>query len=205
MQTVVNKKSSQPVSKAKPPKGSPRPALWTVDEYYKMYDEGLFRSRRVQLIRGEIIEMSPMNSPHATAVKLTQEALMKLFQDGFVVQTQLPLHFGKIDEPEPDVAVIQGSIRDFTESHPTTALLLVEIADSSLRFDRRIKSKLYAENGVQEYWIVNLRDRCIEIYRNPSAGPGGAEYGESTIATETMSVSPLAKPKAKIKVADILP
>lgn len=179
---------------------------WTRDEYYKMAELGFFDGKRVELIEGEIIEMSPMNKPHATAVRVILETLRKVFTQGYVVDSQLPMSFSKQSEPEPDVAVLKGNVRDFMNSHPKTAQLLVEVSDSTLRLDRTKKAALYAQHKIQDYWILNLKDRCLEVYRQPKKDKKlGYIYTESRIFTETDKVSPLAAPEAKIKVADLLP
>ncbi len=185
--------------------GAPHGIRWSVDEYYKMDELGLFQGRRVQLIRGEIIEMAPMGTPHSTAVRLVVSCLRKVFGDGFVIDSQLPLRLGNLDEPEPDVAVIEGDIRDFTDIHPFTARLIVEVADSSLKLDRGRKAELYAENGIEEYWIVNLKQRQLEVFRKPIVDDETANYAEKLIITEEGFVSPPERPNSKLKVRDMLP
>jgi Uma2 family endonuclease len=189
-----------------PKNGAPKPFRWTITEYYQMGELGFFDGKRVQLIRGEIIEMAPMKSPHATSLQLAFALLVKIFKKGFAVRQQLPLSFSKTDEPEPDLAVVDGSVRDYANTHPKTARLVVEVSDSTLRFDRKNKAELYAENKIEEYWIVNVKDRCVEVYRRPVSDKSlGNAYTEIFVAREGESVSPLAMPKAKIKVTDILP
>ncbi len=179
---------------------------WTQKEYYQMAELGFFHGKRVELIEGEIIEMSPMNKPHATAVRRILYILKTFFGEGFIIDSQLPMSFSKESEPEPDVAVIKGKIEDFIKSHPKTAELIVEVSDSTLRYDRTIKAALYAQNKIQEYWILNLKDRCLEVYRQPKKDKKlGFIYGEIQILTEDETASPIANPKAKIKIADILP
>ncbi len=179
---------------------------WTQKEYYKMAELGFFHNRRVELIEGEIIEMSPMKSAHATALALAAQILAKIFPQNFVVRTQMPLNFGKANAPEPDLAIIKGNIRDFSKSHPKTAELLIEVSDSTLRYDRAVKAELYAQNRIREYWIVNLKNRRLEVYRQPKKDKNlGFVYGEIKILIETESIAPLAAPKSKIKIADILP
>ena len=185
--------------------GAPHGIRWSVDEYYKMDELGLFQGRRVQLIRGEIIEMAPMGTPHSTAVRLAVSCLRKVFGAGFVIDSQLPLRLGKLDEPEPDVAVIEGDIRDFADAHPVTARLIVEVADSSLKLDRGRKAELYAENGIEEYWIVNLKQRQLEVFRKPIVDDETADYAEKLILTEEGFVSPRERPNSKLKVRDMLP
>ncbi len=179
---------------------------WTKDEYYKLAELGFFQEKRVELIDGEIIEMAPMKSPHATSVSLLNSELRKFFDKGFNVRSQLPLSFGKANEPEPDLAIVKGEIRDYAKSHPKKAELVVEVSDATLSYDRNRKASLYAENKIQDYWILNLNGRCLEVYRKPKKDKKiGFIYSERTIFTEEDTVSPLADPKAKIKIADILP
>jgi len=185
--------------------GAPHPIRWSVDEYYKMYEQGMFEGRRVELIRGEIIEMSPMLSPHATAIQLLAEIFRELFGKNFVIRQQLPTDFGKYSEPEPDIAVVEGSIRDFADHHPTKPSLVVEVALMTIRFDQTKKLSLYAENGIEEYWILNLKSRELEVYRQPNGIGESATYLEKIIVPADGTLSPIAKPKAKLKVADMLP
>lgn len=208
MQTVRERNYQKPVTlngRVKRNGVAPHLLRWTVDEYYKMYEQGLFQGKRVELIKGEIFEMSPMLSPHATSIRLVFELLREVFQKEFEIRMQLPVRFSKIDEPEPDVSVVEGSIRDFTEAHPTTAKLLVEVAFTSLRFDRTRKLKLYAENRIEEYWIVNLKQRQLEVFRKPVSDSEASDYSEKLVFTENEAVSPLLRPKAKLNVADMLP
>ncbi len=185
---------------------SPSPYRWTVDEYYRLDDLGFFVGKHVELIRGEILEKPPMKSPHAASVQLVSESLAKVFVKGFSIRQQLPLAFSKLNEPLPDIAVVVGSIRDYAELHPKKAAMIVEVSDATLSFDRTKKASLYAEFGIEEYWVVNLRDRQVEVNRKPAKNLAKAfYYAEQTIYREDQSVAPLAKPKSKIKVKDILP
>lgn len=186
--------------------GAPRSYKWTVDEYYELGELGLFYGKRVQLIRGEIIEMSPMKSGHFTAIRMLTDILAKIFGQGYEIRPQAPLRLGGANEPEPDIAVVVGSVSDYAAEHPTSAVLVVEVADSSLRFDRTTKLRLYAENGIEDYWILNLKQRQLEVYRTPQGdSPEGFSYGEKLVFKEDEFVAPLAKPNAQIKVADLLP
>lgn len=179
---------------------------WTRQDYYKMAELGFFRGKRVELIEGEIIEMSPMKTAHATAVRLIIDALKEVFASGFVIDSQLPMSFGKASEPEPDVAVVKGEIRDFVAAHPKTAALVVEVSDSTLRYDQTKKAGVYAKSKIREYWILNLQNRCLEVYRRPIQDKKlGFVYTEIQILTEKDSVAPLVKSESKIKVADLLP
>lgn len=186
--------------------GEPKTIRWTRGQYYQMAELGFFQGKRVELIKGEIIEMAPMKSAHATAIRLIFGILRDVFAKDFIVDCQLPMSFSKGDEPEPDVAVFKGKTRDFTESHPNTAELIVEVSDTTLNFDRTKKASLYAENEIADYWILNLKNRTLEVYRRPIRDKKlGFIYTEIQILTEKDSISPVAAPDAKIKVADLLP
>jgi Uma2 family endonuclease len=206
MDAVLERARTQPLIESSKKNDEPKTIRWSRDEYYRMAELGFFEGKRVELIKGEIIEMSPMKSAHATAISLADEVLGKLFSKSFVIRTQLPITFGKNDEPEPDVAVVEGKVRDFSESHPKTAALIIEVSETTLNYDRTRKASLYAENKIEDYWILNLKNRCLEVYRRPIKDKKlGFIYTEILVVTENETVSPLAKPAAKIKIADILP
>lgn len=186
----------------------PKPIKWTKDQYHYLAELGFFENKRTEFLEGEIIEIPTMNSPHATGLTLTDEAIREVFSEGFVVRNQMPLDFGKDFEVVPDIVVIKGKARDFLDSHPKTADLVIEISDSTLGYDRNRKASLFAKFGIEDYWIVNVKDKRLEIYRRPIEYDNGYynfTYAERLIFTEQDNVSPLAFPKAKIKVADLLP
>ena len=186
----------------------PQIHLWTRGEYYKMAEAGLFEGRHVELIEGRVVEMSPMGSLHATAVALTARALEKAFGQGYFVRWQMPLAAGETSEPEPDVAVIAGDVRDYREAHPTTAVLIVEVADTSLAYDRFEKASLYARAGIPDYWVLNLIDRQFEVRRNrgPDASqPFGFGYADVKVLSSVDSITPLSMPQATVSVTDLLP
>jgi Uma2 family endonuclease len=150
--------------------------------------------------------MSPQNFPHQTTIMLALEILRAAFP-GCMVRPQLPLDVSPTSSPEPDLAVVPGDPRSLTAT-PTTALLVVEVADTSLSDDRGEKASLYTAAGVPEYWIVNLIDRSLEIYRVPrldAAQPSGWAYTDVTVLTTTQSVNPLAAPTVSVSVADLMP
>lgn len=186
----------------------PRPYHWTRNEYYKAAEAGLFFGKRVELIEGQIFEISAIYSPHATAVCLADDVLRKAFGKGWAVRVQNPLSFGAASDPEPDVAVVAGQIRDFKDEHPKTAALIIEVADSSLAHDRKHKGSLYAKAGITDYWIANLPDKQLEVHRDPQPD-AKSEYGFSYASIQVFKtgqvVSPLAKPEVVIAVADLLP
>jgi Uma2 family endonuclease len=175
---------------------------WSRDEYDQMVATGIFYpGERVELIDGEILAVTPQGSAHATGIQLAADALRASFGSGVVVRAQLPMAAGTHSEPEPDIAVVRGTPRDYREAHPTSALLIVEIADATLDYDRQRKGRLYARAGIQDYWIVNLNDRCVEMYRDHSQ----ASYRFSCRFMPGETISPLAAPGAQIAVSDILP
>lgn len=187
---------------------TPRTRLWTRDEYYQMAELGFFQDQQVELLLGQIIEMSPQSSRHATVVLLVQEAVRRAFGPDYVVRGQLPFLADATSEPEPDVAVVAGSIRDSLEEHPSSAVLLVEVAESSLQYDRTTKASVYAKAQITDYWIVNLLDEVIEVYRSPQPDADtvtGYAYTQVTVVRGGESITPLAVPQARIAVSDLLP
>jgi Uma2 family endonuclease len=191
---------SQPISV------EPAPYRWTREEYYRLGEIGLFSGQRVELIEGVIMVLSPQNWPHTSTVARVGRALDRSLGPGFWVRLQFPLNLGTSD-PEPDVSVVPGTIEDYRD-HPTTALLLVEVSDSSLDYDRTRKASLYARAGITDYWIVNLVDRQVEVRRDPrpdASQPYGHDYASVTVLVPPAIVTPLAAPQVSLAVADLLP
>jgi Uma2 family endonuclease len=175
---------------------------WTREEYERRVEEGFFRpGERVELVDGVLYEMSPQNSPHADSTSLLLYALLPVFTAGFHIRVQMPLALGLDSEPEPDIAVVPGPPGSYSSSHPTSAVLIVEVAESSLSHDRRRKASLYTRAGIPEYWMMNLVEWHLEVFRDPVDG----EYRSSTILRAGDSVSPLSRPDVKIPVADLFP
>lgn len=186
----------------------PHVHLWTREEYYQMAHMGLFQGKRVESIEGQVIVMSPMGSLHATAVTFAARAVEKSFGAGHFVRWLMPLALGERSEPEPDVAVIAGDVRDYTHDHPATAALIVEVADTSLAYDRTTKGSLYARAGIPEHWIVNLVDRQVEVYRDPRPDPVAEyafTYALQTIVRGEETITPLSQPSSAVRAADLLP
>ena len=152
--------------------------------------------------------MSPHGTEHAVAIGLVQEALSRAFGDAYCVRVQLPLAVSDQSEPEPDLAVVAGSPRDYLDEHPTTALLVVEVSDTTLAHDSTRKVGLYASAGIQEYWIVNLREHRVEALAEPTPDPG-ADFGFKYNAQRAYGIgeiiAPLARPDAGVRVTDLLP
>lgn len=177
--------------------------LWTKDEYYRMAETGIFApGERVELIEGEIVAMSPQNPPHAFALSRGNMLLTRLYGSTHSVRVQLPLDLNVRSQPEPDFALVPSdTIR--ADAHPTGADLVIEVAQSSLSFDRNEKVTLYARFGVPEYWIVDLVNRRVEVYREPqpdAQGPHG--YAQRQIVTPDTAITPLVVPGPECPLAD---
>jgi Uma2 family endonuclease len=184
-----------------------RPWRFTKKQYYRLGELGFFRGRRVELIEGRLMVQSPQNAPHATGVQDVAAVLQAVFGSGYVVRQQFPLDLGQTTEPEPDIAVVQGTSAQYRNAHPTTAVLIVEVSDTTLSYDRRRKGSLYARAGIQDYWIVNLAQRQVEVYRDPVPDATqlyGYRYASRTDLAAPATVSPLALPGTVIAVADLL-
>jgi Uma2 family endonuclease len=148
----------------------PRRHWLTVDDYYRMAEVGILDPEaRVELIEGEIIDMAPPGSPHAATVHYLNEVLMKAVEGRANVLVQNPVRLSRYSEPQPDLALLRRRLDFYRERHPQPAdvLLIVEIAASSLRFDRRKKVPLYARHGIPETWLVDLGGRRLVRYRAP--------------------------------------
>lgn len=185
----------------------PRTYRWSREEFHQMADLGWFLEKRVELIDGEIIEMPVAKGPHVISLHLATKVLEAAFGPGHFVRSQSALNLGPDSEPEPDLAVVVGQPRDYVE-HPTTALLVVEISDTTLSYDRNRKASLYARSNLADYWIVNLVDKRLEVHRRPvadTAQPHGFRYSDVTVHSPGDAVSPLAAPAARVAVADLLP
>ncbi len=182
---------------------------WNRVEYERLVDKGVFvPGERVELIDGVLLVAEPQSSSHFAAVRLAELALARAFGAGWDVRGQGPIALDDTSEPEPDVAVVRGGPRDYVDAHPAEPVLVLEVALTSLAFDRGPKSSLYARAGRPEYWIVNLVDRLLEVRRNPvpsRSAPYGWDYGSVQVLGPRESARPLAAPTAVIAVADLLP
>jgi len=136
---------------------------WKRVEYERLVDLCLFQSDPVELIGGQVVVAEPQSSYHATVVGAADDALRAILPPGWIVRAQMPVALDDESAPEPDLVVVPGIRADYRESHPARPALAVEVADSSLAFDREHKGSLYARAGVPDYWIVNLIDRLLEV------------------------------------------
>ena len=177
---------------------------WTVQEYHQMSDLGILDpSQRTELIAGQIILMTSKGTPHVVTLQLLANNIQEQLGKTALIRTQDPIRLDNFSEPEPDLVIVQGTILDYTEHHPVPddIYLVIEVADSTLKQDCEVKDKLYARSSIAEYWVVDIKNRQVQIFRDPT--PTG--YGSQLILTETHSVSPLAFPEMILAIASILP
>jgi Uma2 family endonuclease len=153
---------------------APAPLRFTRAEYHRMAEAGLFEGRRVELLEGEIIQMTPQRSRHASAVTLVVETLVRALSPTFLVRPQLPIVLDDRSEPEPDVAVCLRDPQHYSAAHPGPehVVFLVEVADTSLAYDRGRKASAYARAGIPALWIVDLGERTIEVLSEPDRERG---------------------------------
>lgn len=176
--------------------------MWARADFERLVSAGIFGpSDRVELLEGEIIEMTPEKSRHAAAVDLSLEALRRVFSSSHSIRVQHPLAVSDTSEPEPDLAVVRGSVRDYVDQHPTSAVLVVEVSDTSLDYDRTRKARVYAQAGIAEYWVVNIVAGVLEVHRDPGE-PG---YRSVSALRAGEAVTPLAGDGTPVPVADLLP
>ncbi len=178
-------------------------------EFEALLESGVFApEERLELIAGELTRREPVNTAHAVAVVLLSDALSRILPNTMHLRVQLPLALSEYDAPFPDLAVVVGSPRDYLNQHPDTAQLAAEVSEASLKTDRTVKGSLYASAGVPEFWIVNLRERVLEVYREPAADARavyGASYRWQRVYTAGEQVSPLFAPDAVLAVNHLLP
>ena len=168
--------------------------LFTVDEYYAMAKHGILKpDERVELLDGEIVKMCAIGSPHAWCVKRLVRTFSP-FPDRFTLSIQDPLRLSQLSEPEPDIVLLQPDCPEDRHPEPQDALLVIEVADSSITIDRRRKRPMYARAGIAEYWIIDLTTDHIEVYRDPR----GAKGSSQTDRRHTFS-SPAIDPSALLR------
>lgn len=195
---------------ASPPKSKPQPAApirWTVAEFHEMGKLGLLVGRRAILLDGTIVEQGPMDAPHANGVERTDAVIRAAFGPGWRFRIQLPLVLNAYTDPMPDIAVIPGTLSG-SPNHPTSAALVIEIADTTLQLDLTDRAEQYATAGVEDYWVLDLNGNRLIVFRDPGPLPavlGATAYRTQQIFLPADRVAPLALPNASILVSDMLP
>jgi Uma2 family endonuclease len=177
---------------------------WTVKEYQKLGEMGFFHpEERVELISGNIIKMSAKGTAHTSATRRTATLLRELLENQAAVYTQDPIALDDNSEPEPDIAVVRIDPFDYATHHPTPSevYLIIEVADSSLAYDREIKANIYARSGIVDYWVLNVSDRQLHVFREPAEDG----YQSEVILDETATISPLQFPAFNIAIGEMLP
>ena len=191
-----------------PPSYVPRRHQWTLEEYGLMSDQGLLRERRTELIDGEIIDLAAQNDPHRLAVSKAFQAFLSVFDpSSYWTTSQSTIRLSALQAPEPDVAVERPQPLSPGKNMLVHPLIVVEISDVTLLYDQFVKGSLYAAHKIEDYWIINVNDRQVEVYCNPvedPTRPHGWRYGSLNVYRPPDFVSPLAKPEAIIEVAKLL-
>jgi Uma2 family endonuclease len=178
--------------------------LWTVDEYHRMAEAGIFEpSERVELLEGKIICILTKGISHRSAVGRTNKLLQNRLGNQAWIAVQDPVKLNERSEPEPDIAVVKIDPLDYADHHPTPTeiYLIIEVADSSLKLDTEIKAKAYSQAGIKDYWVLDVVKRELIVFRNPTT----EGYQNQEIITEHQNISPLDFPDLEIVVSQMLP
>ena len=176
---------------------------FSIDEYYRMAEAGILsEDDRVELIEGEIIKMAPIGSRHAACVRRLDTLFNRLVSQTALISVQSPVRLSNFSEPQPDISLLKPRDDFYSGEHPTPAdvLLIIEVSDTSIEYDRDIKIPLYATSLIPEVWLVNLIKDIVEIYRDPRSGI----YREVHYATRGETVNPQTNPNLAINVDAIL-
>lgn len=181
---------------------------WTRAEYDRVVELGAFEGYSIELIAGQLVVAEPHGAYHASGISRVEYAVRAMLPDGWIVRTQAPVSLDDESEPEPDLVVVPGRPGDYAETHPAHPALAIEVAESSLAFDRLHKGSLYARARIADYWIVNLVGRVLEVYRDPGPAPSAAYgwgYRSVTVLRSGDVVVPLGFSSSRLAVADLLP
>ncbi len=185
-----------------------RGVRFTRDQYRALWEHGFFTDRRVCLLHGEVFEM-PVNEPHSTGVLLVAGVFRAVFQTGFCVREEKALDVNTTNDPQPDVVVVPGNPRTYTRSGTAPpaadALIVVEVADSTLFQDITTKAELYATAGVQDYWVLDVENDQLLVFRDPQPTAGVVAYRARLTLTAGDTITLLAVPGVAIAVADLIP
>jgi Uma2 family endonuclease len=177
--------------------------LFTIEQYDRMGEAGVFKEEdRIELIEGEIVYIPPIKSPHAGTVDQLANGFARHLLDRTIVRTQSPIRLGPYSEPQPDIALLKPRADYYKNTHPEPldVMLIVEVADTTVRYDRETKIPMYARSGIPEVWLINLVDKCIEVYWEPS--PTG--YRQQTYYQRHQYISPQAYSDLQLALEDIL-
>ena len=175
------------------------PRRFTRAEYHQLIEFGLFARERLELVHGILLQMSPIGIAHRRVVSRLNKLLLPRLLGRAEVFIQQPYAAADDSEPEPDLAVVAPG--EYASGHPSRAFLLIEVADTSLEYDRATKAPLYAASFVDEYWIVNLAERVVEVYREPANG----KYGKLAYHRAGDVLSPAPFPDVAVSVAELIP
>jgi Uma2 family endonuclease len=178
--------------------------LWTVQEYHRMAETGILgEDERVELLEGKIIWMSAKGTAHCSAVGRTYKLLEKLLGNQAWISIQDPIALNQRSEPEPDIAVVKIDSLDYADHHPTPneVYLIIEVADTSLKFDCETKGKAYAQAGITDYWVLDVLNRQLYVFREPNEDG----YQSQVILAEDGTISPKQFPNVQIRILEMLP
>jgi Uma2 family endonuclease len=175
----------------------------SVQDYHRMLEAGILAAdERVELIEGQLYKMAAKGTAHSAAVTRIDRVLSRLLAGKALLRFQDPVQLSDFSEPEPDVAVVQIDPLDYEDHHPTPGEVfwLIEVADTTLRRDRDLKVPVYGRSGIQEYWILDVQERCLYVYRKPE--PTG--YGAQQTLSDQDTIAPLAFPDCEVAIRDFL-
>ncbi len=176
---------------------------WTVQEYHHLSELGILgANERTELIAGKIVLMTAKGTPHVLTLRLLASSLEKSLDGSVLVSTQEPIQLDDFSEPEPDLAIVKGTMFDYADHHPRAedVYLVVEIADSTLKKDCEVKDKLYARSNIADYWVIDVKNRQVHIFRTPT--PTG--YASHLILSDSQTISPLAFPSITMPISFVL-
>lgn len=175
----------------------------SVQDYHRMVEVGILAAdERVELIEGQLYTMAAKGTAHSAAVTRIDRVLSQRLARQVLLRFQDPVQLSDFSEPEPDVAIAQIDPLDYEDHHPTPAEIfwLIEVADSTLRRDRDLKAPIYGRSGIREYWILDVQERCLYVFREP----GEEGYGAEQKLSEQDTIAPLAFPDCLIQVGEFL-
>jgi Uma2 family endonuclease len=182
---------------------------WTRAEYERLIALGMFDSgEHLELIDGLLVVREPQGSRHAAGIRRVLDALHRALGTAWQIDSQLPIALDEASEPEPDIAVVPRDPGAYRDAHPSRAVLVVEVADTSYQIDRDYKASLYARAGIPEYWLVDVARQALEVHREPGPSPA-ARFGWLYWRVETLrtpaTLAPLITPERPIPIADLMP